>query len=142
MTCLIGLGRPRIGDITRQIGTSTCRIGDGKLTLRRNSLKSQFLMMVSPYPLMSLSCPQFYHHLRTQSEVIHLYLSMPRSRVNTEYSIHRVQHTPCTAYTEYCIHHVINPRSTVSRSLPVSHLSADHVVLNSLHSHNYKLTNE
>jgi len=32
------------------------------------------------------------------------------------------------------------PRSTVSHSQPVSHLSAD--VLNSLHSHNSKLTNE
>jgi len=33
------------------------------------------------------------------------------------------------------------PRSTVARSQPDSHLSAD-VVLNSLHLHNYKLTNE
>jgi len=38
----------------------------------------------------------------------------------------------------YCI----NPRLTVSCSQPVSHLSADHVVLNPLHSHNHELTNE
>ena len=31
---------------------------------------------------------------------------------------------------------------TVSRSQPVSYLSADHVVLNSLHCYNYELTNE
>jgi len=48
MTRLIELGRPRIGVITRQIGTHTCRIGDGKLTRTRNSLKSQFLMMICP----------------------------------------------------------------------------------------------
>ena len=35
----------------------------------------------------------------TQSQVIPLYLSMPSSRVRTEYSICRVQHTPSTAYT-------------------------------------------
>ena len=95
---------------------------------------------------------------------------MPWSRVNTEYSIHLVQHTPSTPYTEYSIHRVqhtpstastvhsihlvqhtlrpaytaycIIPRSSVSRSQPVSHLAAEHVVLNSPHSHNYKLTNE
>jgi len=42
------------------------------------------------------------------------------------------------AYTVYCI----ISRSTVSRTQPVFHLSADHVVLNSLDSHNYKLTSE
>jgi len=45
---------------------------------------------------------------------------MPQSWVNTEYSIHRVLH---------------HPWSTFSRSQPVSHHSADLVVLNSLHSH-------
>ena len=38
----------------------------------------------------------------------------------------------------YCI----IPRSTVPCSQPVSHISADHAVLNSLHSHNYNLTHE
>jgi len=50
---------------------------------------------------------------------------------------HNHELTPSTAYTKYSI----IPRSTDSRSQPVSHLSADDV-LNSLHSHNYKLTNE
>ena len=52
----------------------------------------------------------------------------------TEYSIHRGQHTPSTGYTEYSIHRVqhtpsiaytaywIIPRSTLSRSQPVSQL--------------------
>jgi len=47
-TCLIGLRRPRIGGITRWIGTHICCIGAGKLNRTRNSLKSQFLMMISP----------------------------------------------------------------------------------------------
>ena len=66
-----------------------------------------------PSPLIfSLSRPNLYHHLRTRSQVIALYLSMPWSRVNTEYSIHRVQHTPSTAYTEYSIHRVQHTPST------------------------------
>jgi len=40
-------------------------------------------------------------------------------------------------YAAYCI----SPRGTVSRSQPVSELLAILVVLNSLHSHNYELTN-
>ena len=75
---MIGFRRPRIGVITRQIGNRTCRIGDGQLTRIRNSLKSQFLMMISPISSdLSLSCAQLYHHLRTRSYVIPLYLSMP-----------------------------------------------------------------
>jgi len=52
--------------------------------------------------------------------------------------------TPSTAYIKYSI----IPRSTVShsqpvsRSQPISHLSVDVVVLNSLHFNNYKITNE
>jgi len=66
-TCLIGLGRPCIGVITRQIGTHTCCIVDGKLTSTQNSLKSHFLMMVSPISShLSLSRPQLYQHLRTR----------------------------------------------------------------------------
>jgi len=68
MTCRIGLGWPRISEITRQIGTRTSCIGDGKLTCTRNFLKSQFLVMISPVPShLSLSCPQFYNHLTTRS---------------------------------------------------------------------------
>jgi len=76
-TCLIGFRRPRIGVITLQIGTRTCCIRDVKLTCLQNSLKSQFLMMISPTSShLSLSRPQLYYHLRTRSEVIALYLSM------------------------------------------------------------------
>jgi len=66
-TCLMGLGRPRINDMTCQIGTRTCRIGDGKLTVTRKSLKSQFPMMICPISShLSPSRPQIYHHLRTR----------------------------------------------------------------------------
>ena len=61
---------------------------------------------------LSPSCPQLYRHLRTQSYVIHLYLSMPWSRVNTKYSIHRVQHTPSSAHTKFSIHRVQYTPST------------------------------
>jgi hypothetical protein len=70
------------------------------------------------------------------------------STAYTEYSIHRVQHKPSTAYTEYstlCTAYTaycIIPRLTFSHSRPVSQLSADHVVLDSLHSHDSELTNE
>jgi len=47
-------------------------------------------------------------------------------------------HTLRTAYTAYCI--II--RSLVPRSQRVCHLSIDHVVLITLHSHNYKSTDE
>jgi len=108
-TFLIGLGRPRIGVITCQIGTGTCLIGDGKLTLTRKSLKSQLLMMICPISShLSPSRPQLYHHLRTRSSLIPLYLSMPWSRVNTKYSIHWVLHSPSTVYTEYGIHRILH----------------------------------
>jgi len=68
MTCLLGFGWPRIGVITCRIATLTCCIMDGKLTCTGNFLKSQLLMMISPVPShLSLSCLQFYHHLRTRS---------------------------------------------------------------------------
>jgi len=74
---MIGFRSPRIGVITRRIGTRTCRIGDGQLTRTRNSLMSQFLMMISPISSdLSLSCAQLYHHLRTRSQVIPVYVSM------------------------------------------------------------------
>jgi len=60
------------------------------------------------------------------------------STAHTDYSKHWVQHTLSIAYSEYCV----IPWSTVACSQPVSLLTANHVVLNSLHSHNYKLTNE
>jgi len=48
----------------------------------------------------SLSRPQLYHHRKTRSQVIPLYPCMPWSSVDTEYSIHRAQHTPSTASTQ------------------------------------------
>jgi len=48
----------------------------------------------------------------TQSWVIPVNLSMPWTRVNNEYCIHRAQHTPSIAYPEYSIH----PRLFVFRS--------------------------
>jgi len=67
-TCLIEFRRPRIGVITCRIKTRTCRIRDGILTRTQNSLKSQFLMMISPiFSDLSLSCAQLYHHLKTRS---------------------------------------------------------------------------
>jgi len=149
------VGSPHIGVITHQIRNCTWCIGEGKLTCTGNSLKSQFLTMISPIcSHLSLSCPQFYHHIRIQSLVIALYLSMPWSSVNTEYRIHWVQHTPSTPYTEYSIHQVqhtlstayivycIIRRSTVFHSQPVSHLWEDNVILNYLHSDNYQVTNK
>jgi len=65
---LIGFRRPRIGVITHRIRTRTCHIGDGQLTCTQISLKSQFLMMISPISSeISLSCAELYQHLRTWS---------------------------------------------------------------------------
>jgi len=50
---------------------------------------------------------------------------MPWSRVNTEYIIHRVQHTPSTAYIEYRIHWVLHtPRTCIIPRLTVFPLPA------------------
>jgi len=64
----------------------------------------------------SLSCPHLYHHHRTQSYVIPLYVCMPWLWVDTTYSIHQEQHTP-----KYSIHQDC---------------------LSSLHSHHHELTTE
>ena len=66
------------------------------------------------HPVLSLSRPQLYQHRRTQSSVILLYLTMPWSWVNTEYSIWRVQHTPSPANTEYSIHRTQHPPKIIS----------------------------
>jgi len=89
----IGFRIHRIVVPTRRIGSGTCRIRNGQLPRTQNSLQSQFLIMISPissHP--SLSRPQLYHYIRTHRAVIPLYLSMPSTWVNTEYSIHRVLH--------------------------------------------------
>jgi len=56
-------------------------------------ISSILFLSSSPIPL---SHPQLYHCRRTHSYVISLYLFRPRSWVDTEYSIPRVQHTPST----------------------------------------------
>jgi len=62
----------------------------------------------------------------------------------------QVQHTPLNAYTNYYTHRVLHvPSIALSLDLPspapswspISHCSADHIVLRSLHSHNDILTN-
>src|SRR5882757_4506189 len=47
-TCRVWLGTHHIGITTCQIGTCTCSIRGGQLTRTRNSLKSQFLRIISP----------------------------------------------------------------------------------------------
>jgi len=92
-TCLIGFRRPLITVLTCRIGSSSCHIENGQMTRTQNSSKPQFLMMISPiFSHVSLSGPQLYHHLRTQSDDNPLYLSMPWTWVNAEYNIHRELH--------------------------------------------------
>jgi hypothetical protein len=63
-TCMIEFGRPRFSLNTCWIGTRTCSIGDGQLRCTQYFPKFQFLMMISPASShLSLSRPQFYHHL-------------------------------------------------------------------------------
>jgi len=105
-------------------------IRDGKLCHTPNSLKSEVLMMIAPISShLSLSRPQLYHH-----KVVAMHSISPchNQQLTPKYSMHGVQHTLSTAYTVYCI--IL--RSTISHSQPVSHPSADHLVLSSLHSHN------
>ena len=72
-------------------------------------LSPSFSWWFPPSPLISLF---LYHHLRTRSYVIPIYLSMQWSSVNTEYNIQRVPYTPSTAYTKYSIHQVQHTPST------------------------------
>jgi hypothetical protein len=81
--------------ITCWIGTTTCCIGDGKLTHTRNSLGFQFLIIISTISSnRSLSRSILYHHLWTRCEVIYHHLSMPRWRVHKGLSIHWILHHP------------------------------------------------
>jgi len=148
-TCLIRLGRPRVSGSRRRIGTRTGRIGDGKLTRTQNSLYSSFSWEFAPlfsshsFSISTLPSPKNTNLSHPSLSLHAMIKSWHRvqhtpSTAYTKYSIHRVQQTPSTAYTEYCI--IL--RSHVSRSQPVSQLSADLVLLNSLHSNNYELTNE
>ena len=109
MTALIGFKTPRIGVITHWIGCCTCHIGNGELTPTLNSLKSQFLTMDSPISSELSSSPKITK-LSHPSPSLHAMIM----------SSHQVQHSPSTAYTEYCIIR----RLTFSHSQPVSHLSS------------------
>jgi len=63
-TCMVGLGRPRIGVVTCQNGNRTCSIGERKLTLRWNFLSSHCLLMICHIiSHLASSCPRHYHHL-------------------------------------------------------------------------------
>jgi len=105
------------------------------LTCTQCSLQFQFLTMISHIcSHLAHFCPELYHHLSRWDWVIALDLSMPGSAVNTEYTIlcvlhtprkanaeyskHRVQYTPSTAYTEYCIPSVLHPSKMDCLLLP------------------------
>jgi len=126
--CLIEFRRPRIGVFAHQIGSSTCRIRNGKLARTQNSLMSQFLMMISPISShLSLSLPS-----PKNTKLSHPYLSLHAmimsyqwvqhspSTAYTKYCVHQVLHTPSTAYTEYCIHRVLHHPKIDCLSLPAS----------------------
>ena len=108
-TCLIRLGRPHIGRITRQIGTCTCCIGDGQLTRTRNS--------VVPVPhddlphlLPSLSFSFSTLPLPHNTMLIHPSPSLLAMIKSSHWELH----TPSTAYTEYSTHWVLHTPCTAS----------------------------
>jgi len=159
-TFLNGFGRTRTGVITCRIANCLCYIGDRRLTCIWKSLKSQVFMIIFPYPFIppflvpnstiiyehkvksSLSISRFHNQQLTPSIAyteycLHRVLPTP-STAYTENSILKVQHTRITAYMVYCI--II--WSTAFRSQPAFYPCADHAVMNSLISHNYKLTHE
>jgi len=73
----IGSERPNISVLTHWIGTGHGHIWNGKLTRTPNSLKFQFLIMISPISChVSLSRPRLYSHLSTRSYVIPLYICL------------------------------------------------------------------
>jgi len=82
-TCLIGLRRPRIGVLPTGSGLVPGTLGMVNW-LAYKILSSPSFSCWFPWSLLiSLSCAQLYHHLRTRSSVIPLYLSMLWSRLNT-----------------------------------------------------------
>jgi len=145
-TYRMGYRSPFIGVITCQIRSFICRIGNGKLTCTQDSLKSQFRMMNS-HLFSSLSLSSWTLPSYKNTKLLHPSQSLHAMSM----SEHRVQHTPSTAFTEYCTHCVLHTLSTASsqdRLSPapsqslISHLLANLVVLNSVYSYNYDLTNE
>jgi len=79
----------------------------------------------------SLSISPCHDHELTPSTSIHRVQHIP-STAYTEYSIYRVQHIPSTAYTEYSIYRV--------QHIPSTACTQD--CLSCLHSHDYELTPE
>jgi hypothetical protein len=120
MTFLVGLGWPCMGEIKHPIGTHSCHIGDGKFTRTWNSLMSQFLTMISPITS-TLPSPK---NMNSSHRSLSLHIMIQ--------SLLRVQHTLRNASS--------HDRLSPARSQ--SHFFADHVVLNSVHSDNYKLPNK
>jgi len=132
--CLIECRRPRMGVITHWISSHTCHIMNSFYTCTQSSLKSWFPTMIHPISShFSVSHPQLYHHLRTQSEVIPLYPSIPWWSVNTTDSIHLVLNSASTVSSQLWL-------SPTPSQPPI--VSAWHIVLNFLDSQNYEVLNE
>ena len=129
-TCLIGFRRPNVGVITCWIGSHTCYIRNGEFTCTQNSLKSQFLMIIS-HLLSSLSFGSSTQPSPKNPKLSQLFLFWHAIIMSSL----RVLHTLITASFEDWV------SPTPGQTL-ISHLSADLVVLSSLHSHNYELSNE
>jgi len=127
---------PPIGDFTSQIGSSFCCVGTGSYTCVWNSFKSQCVKMISHISsYLSHFCCQLYQPLRTKSQVLLFYFSMPWSCVNSKYSTHPVQYILTIAPTLH------GKSPALSQSL-ISHYLVQHiVVLYFRHSHDYKYNN-
>ena len=92
---MVGCRIPHIGVFTRRIWSRACCIRVSKLTSTSIPHKSQFLMVISLFSSdLYPSCVLLYHHRRTQTLIIPLYLHMPESWIYSEYSIHQVLHQP------------------------------------------------
>jgi len=125
------LGRPSIDVVTYRIRTCTSCIRDGKLTCTRNSLKSQFRMLISSISWHhSLPRSQLYYHRTIRSYIFPLPLPMPRLWGNTECSMHQVLASSQDR---------LSPAPGKSLT---SHLSVNLLVLKFQLFHNYKSTNE
>jgi len=99
---MFGWRRPGVSVLTCLIGGHTCHIRNGKLNCTHSSFKALFVIMIHPVSSsLSLSHPQLYHHQGIRNYFFTLYLPIPWSWVNTEYSLPQVQHTSSTASTQH-----------------------------------------
>jgi hypothetical protein len=93
-SCPIGLGRPRIGVITRQIGTHTCCIGDGQL----HTKFSEVPVSHNNFPNLLPSLSFLFSTLPLPKNTM---LSHPSLSLHAMIkSYHRVQHTASTALSQ------------------------------------------